>query len=661
MADEIKGAAQSSGAPTYVQQEANATPKVTDPTNVHEALTASTEPNATSIGNLDAKNRRMYKHIPAEMRRDYLEDEAEQARVDANQDAVIEDHVGRLASGSKGFGKYGHITGAYPLHATDINDGKSKNYEGIFIEDGFIGINIAENNISQSNGGFGVIRPGNGVGMRGDTGCLDVKPATASTIGGVRVGDNITVTDDGTISTHAPYTLPVATTNTIGGVKVGDNISVTDDGTISTDVNKAYVDSKFNTVNSIAPTNVEHAPSIGNGAIAFGSGVKASLQSVGVGYGASSTGASSVAIGFQPIASGPASVAIGFGAAASDDGSVAIGSNSKAQYKDVVSVGNTSRTRRIINVTDPEVDSDAATKHYVDEKVASGSYVLSAATSTSLGGVRPYGNGLVLDSDGGLHAAPATADAVGVVKPSTSITAASDGTIKINPSIFSDGLTATDAQVSADLGFIGEHLAGDALYYNSANGLMLKCGTGLHIDNDAVSVDADTLPLATDSTRGTVKVGSGLSIAEDGTLSAASAGCDVSYSGFHTSNSTFTSISFNYAFYNRSGDTIPLECKGTVINKTAFTTGTKMQFGVNYSAAKFDNNPVGVFETIMATKKWFGVLVSTSSSTAPKHTVIDSDNIVVTYGTSSGFSRAEFEVTVPFDVAANSTIYFYMM
>jgi len=570
MADEIKGAAQSSGAPTYVQQEANATPKVTDPTNVHEALTASTEPNATSIGNLDAKNRRMYKHIPAEMRRDYLEDEAEQARVDANQDAVIEDHVGRLASGSKGFGKYGHITGAYPLHATDINDGKSKNYEGIFIEDGFIGINIAENNISQSNGGFGVIRPGNGVGMRGDTGCLDVKPATASTIGGVKVGDNIAVTDDGTISTHAPYTLPVATTNTIGGVKVGDNIAVTDDGTIST-----------------------HAPYT------------------------------------LPVAT------------TNTIGGVKVGDN--------------------ISVTDDGTISTDVNKAYVDEKVASGSYVLSAATSTSLGGVRPYGNGLVLDSDGGLHAAPATADAVGVVKPSTSITAASDGTIKINPSIFSDGLTATDAQVSADLGFIGEHLAGDALYYNSANGLMLKCGTGLHIDNDAVSVDADTLPLATASTRGTVKVGSGLSIAEDGTLSAASAGCDVSYSGFHTSNSTFTSISFNYAFYNRSGDTIPLECKGTVINKTAFTTGTKMQFGVNYSGAKFDNNPVGVFETIMATKKWFGVLVSTSSSTAPKHTVIDSDNIVVTYDTSSGFSRAEFEVTVPFDVAANSTIYFYMM
>lgn len=650
MADEIKGAAQSSCAPTYVQQEANATPKVTDPTNVHEALTASTEPNATSIGNLDAKNRRMYKHIPAEMRRDYLEDEAEQARVDANQDAVIEDHVGRLAVGAVGeIGKsevlhvpsssYGHIAGVAGFRC---NFGTNKN------------IIVTPVAISPAD----VVVDGNVTRKKGDLFCF---PTHDDMPGVARAGNGLYAGDESDPVDVAMLHLKPATASTIGGVKVGDNISVTEDGTISTDVNKAYVDSKLNTVNSIAPTNVEYAPSIGNDAIAFGSGVRASLQSVGVGYRASSMGASSVAIGFQPIASGLASVAIGFGAEAYGEDSVAIGSNSKAQYKDVVSVGNTSITRRIINVADPEVDSDAATKHYVDEKVASGSYVLSAATSTSLGGVRPYGNGLVLDSDGGLHAAPATADAVGVVKPSTSITAASDGTIKINPSIFSDGLTATDAQVSADLGFIGEHLAGDALYYDSTNGLMLKCGTGLHIGNDAVSVDADTLPLATASTRGTVKVGSGLSIAEDGTLSAASAGCDVSYSGFHTSDSTFTSISFNYAFYNRSGDTIPLECKGTVINKTAFTTGTKMQFGVNYSAAKFDNNPVGVFETIMATKKWFGVLVSTSSSTAPKHTVIDSDNIVVTYATSSGFSRAEFEVTVPFDVAANSTIYFYMM
>lgn len=589
MADEIKGAAQSSGAPTYVQQEANATPKVTDPTNVHEALTASTEPNATSIGNLDAKNRRMYKHIPAEMRRDYLEDEAEQARVDANQDAVIEDHVKRLAAAPN---TYGHITGVYD-NIRHINSSKFVYDSVLKISSGKIYIDTAGANE------LGVVMPGDGLAMglvdnnpSKPTGRLNVKPAT---------------------------------TSTIGGVKVGDNIAVTNDGTISTDVNKAYVDKLISEIPKTAIYFIQRNP--------------LDFTINGNSYNGISSSMGVISDNNNNIMSGYIEIE---------------GVSGNYSAGDSITIG-ISGFHFFGPYTTFTTDSAYITGLYYNSSDGGNTLIGSITKdTTNIPDFSIFVNTLsnrFIAKDG----------LAGFVKPSTSITAASDGTIKINPSIFSDGLTATDAQVSADLGFIGEHLAGDALYYDSTNGLMLKCGTGLHIGNDAVSVDADTLPLATASTRGTVKVGSGLSIAEDGTLSAASAGCDVSYSGFHTSNSTFTSISFNYAFYNRSGDTIPLECKGTVINKTAFTTGTKMQFGVNYSAAKFDNNPVGVFETIMATKKWFGVLVSTSSSTAPKHTVIDSDNIVVTYATSSGFSRAEFEVTVPFDVAANSTIYFYMM
>lgn len=589
MADEIRGAAQSCGAPTYVQQEADATPKVTDPTNVHEALTASTEPNATSIGNLDAKNRRMYKHIPAEMRRDYLEDEAEQARVDANQDAVIEDHVKRLAAAPN---TYGHITGVYD-NIRHINSSKFVYDSVLKISSGKIYIDTAGANE------LGVVMPGDGLAMglvdnnpSKPTGRLNVKPAT---------------------------------TSTIGGVKVGDNIAVTNDGTISTDVNKAYVDKLISEIPKTAIYFIQRNP--------------LDFTINGNSYNGISSSMGVISDNNNNIMSGYIEIE---------------GVSGNYSAGDSITIG-ISGFHFFGPYTTFTTDSAYITGLYYNSSDGGNTLIGSITKdTTNIPDFSIFVNTLsnrFIAKDG----------LAGFVKPSTSITAASDGTIKINPSIFSDGLTATDAQVSADLGFIGEHLAGDALYYDSTNGLMLKCGTGLHIDNDAVSVDADTLPLAAASTRGTVKVGSGLSIAEDGTLSADSAGCDVSYSGFHTSDSTFTSISFNYAFYNRSGDTIPLECKGTVINKTAFTTGTKMQFGVNYSAAKFDNNPVGVFETIMATKKWFGVLVSTSSSTAPKHTVIDSDNIVVTYDTSSGFSKAEFEVTVPFDVAANSTIYFYMM
>ena len=55
--------------------------------------------------------------------------------------------------------------------------------------------------------------------------------ATATTLGGVKVGDNLTVTDDGTLAATA-YTLPAATASTLGGVKVGAGINVASDGTI---------------------------------------------------------------------------------------------------------------------------------------------------------------------------------------------------------------------------------------------------------------------------------------------------------------------------------------------------------------------------------------------------------------------------------------------
>ena len=69
---------------------------------------------------------------------------------------------------------------------------------------------------------------------------LDIPPtfaintATSTILGGVKIGDNITVTNSGTISVSAPYTLTTATAGTTGGVKIGSGISITGDGTIST-------------------------------------------------------------------------------------------------------------------------------------------------------------------------------------------------------------------------------------------------------------------------------------------------------------------------------------------------------------------------------------------------------------------------------------------
>lgn len=57
--------------------------------------------------------------------------------------------------------------------------------------------------------------------------------ATASVLGGVKAGSNVTIAADGTLSTAAPYSLPVATASVLGGVKAGANVTITADGTLS--------------------------------------------------------------------------------------------------------------------------------------------------------------------------------------------------------------------------------------------------------------------------------------------------------------------------------------------------------------------------------------------------------------------------------------------
>ena len=76
----------------------------------------------------------------------------------------------------------------------------------------------ADGTLSATSGGSGYVLP----------------PASASTLGGIKVGSNLSITADGVLSaTDTKYTLPPATKTILGGVKVGDGINVSDDGTIS--------------------------------------------------------------------------------------------------------------------------------------------------------------------------------------------------------------------------------------------------------------------------------------------------------------------------------------------------------------------------------------------------------------------------------------------
>lgn len=81
--------------------------------------------------------------------------------------------------------------------------------------------------------------------------------ASAEVLGGVKIGDNITISEDGKISAPAPtpgYNLPVASNEVLGGIKIGEGLNITEEGILSVnggsggggsfkEVTKAYYDS----------------------------------------------------------------------------------------------------------------------------------------------------------------------------------------------------------------------------------------------------------------------------------------------------------------------------------------------------------------------------------------------------------------------------------
>ena len=94
---------------------------------------------------------------------------------------------------------------------------------------------------------LGTIVPGTGLEIPDNNqGHLNLLTASTTQLGGVKVdGSSITANDDGVISAHfdIPET-PVASTTQTGVVKVGDGLSVAEDGTLTNNVN-TYIQSAF--------------------------------------------------------------------------------------------------------------------------------------------------------------------------------------------------------------------------------------------------------------------------------------------------------------------------------------------------------------------------------------------------------------------------------
>lgn len=99
----------------------------------------------------------------------------------------------------------------------------------------------------------------------------DIPIASQSTLGGIKVGSGLSITQDGVLSSTgggggSGYTLPTATSSRLGGVKIGSGIDVQNDGTISVSggsadlsaywtsaETKTYVDGE---ISGITPTDI---------------------------------------------------------------------------------------------------------------------------------------------------------------------------------------------------------------------------------------------------------------------------------------------------------------------------------------------------------------------------------------------------------------------
>ena len=90
--------------------------------------------------------------------------------------------------------------------------------------------------------------------------------ASATTLGGIKVGNNLTIETDGTLNAESTeYNLPVASSSTLGGVKIGNGLTIADavasvnvDSTLDADsanpLRNSVITSNLNTLTSSVQT-----------------------------------------------------------------------------------------------------------------------------------------------------------------------------------------------------------------------------------------------------------------------------------------------------------------------------------------------------------------------------------------------------------------------
>jgi hypothetical protein len=307
-----------------------------------------------------------------------------------------------------------------------------------------------------------------GSGINVSSGTISVTPytlpvATTTVLGGVKQGSNVTIAGDGTlnVSTGAGYSLPIATAIVLGGVKIGNNVNVSGDGTISVTFPASYV--------------LPAATSSTLGGVIIGSGINVSSGTISV----------------TPYTLPQATSSTLGGVIAGSNINISNGVISIANYE--LSLGNPSTSGYILS------SSATGSRSWIAP------YSLPVATTTVLGGVKQGAN-ITIAGDGTISAGNsyvlpvATTTTLGGVIVGSGInlvtSGSGSGTISVTPYTLPTASTTVLGGIKID-------------------------GTTLTISSGVLSVVAGTTtgPIATTTQLGDVKIGPGISVAQDGTIS----------------------------------------------------------------------------------------------------------------------------------------------
>ena len=326
----------------------------------------------------------------------------------------------------------------------------------------------------------------NGLAVGAGSGGSYILPkASASTLGGIRVGANLSIDVAGILSAPDPYTLPVATDALLGGIRVGSGLSVDGSGVLSA---TPYV-----------------LPAATAGALG---GVRVGARLSIDGSGVLSADEQTYTL---PMAAAGTLGGIRVGARLSIDGSGVLSAADQTYTLPTASASILGGVR---------VGSGLA----ITSGILSATYTLPTASATVLGGIK-VGANLSIDGNGVLSGTSAyvlpvaAAGTLGGVRIGAGLSVDGSGVASVD---FSDSALLAGAQTFTGQKTFEQGLAfTDGAPTSTAQALYSVSGA-LYWNGAAVNTGGGyTLPAASGTVLGGIKVGARLSIDGSGVLSAA--------------------------------------------------------------------------------------------------------------------------------------------